>query len=168
IGQLSYNDPEIKKWELTTENILNAAFGMPDGEKHHNTYEFVHASGGPMRMGMSPRELQAYHQRQTQNRKAVLESIIQQLELLAPPAAQVATGKYQFHPEIERVSGQLFRDGHYKQAAFEAYIRVIDEVRSRSGLDLDGDPLMNRAFGFENQKPVIQFNSLQSAPERDE
>jgi hypothetical protein len=53
VAQLSHDNPEIKTWELTTENILNAAFGMPNGEKHHNTYEFVHASGGPMRVGMS-------------------------------------------------------------------------------------------------------------------
>jgi uncharacterized protein (TIGR02391 family) len=97
-----------------------------------------------------------------------LESIIQQLELLAPPAAQVAPGQYRFHPEIERVSGELLRDGHYKQAAFEAYVRVIDEVKMRSGLTGDGDPLMNRAFGFENQAPVIQFNNLQTDAERDE
>lgn len=63
---------------------------------------------------------------------------------------------------------QLYRDSHYKQAALEAYIRVIEEVKARSGLALDGDSLMNRAFGCENQTPVIQFNSLQSQEERDE
>ncbi len=75
---------------------------------------------------------------------------------------------YEFHPEIEKVSGQLFRNGHYKQAALEAYIRVIDEVKVKSKLDLDGDKLMNRAFGYERQKPLIQFNSLETDAERDE
>jgi len=168
IEQLPSNDPEIKKWELTTENILNATFGMPNGDKHQNTKQFAYASGGPLHMGMSPREQQVYHQVQTRNRRAVLKSIIQQLELLAPPAAQVAEGQYRFHPEIERVSYQLFRDGHYKQAAFEAYIRVIDEVKARSGLTLDGDPLMNRALGCENQTPIIQFTDLQTDADRDE
>lgn len=37
IAQLPFNDPEIKKWELTTENILNGTFGMPNSEKHNNT-----------------------------------------------------------------------------------------------------------------------------------
>ena len=32
-------------------------------------------------------------------------------------------GEYSLHPEIERVSGALYHDGHYKQAALEAYIR---------------------------------------------
>jgi hypothetical protein len=71
-------------------------------------------------------------------KKAVLESCIEQLEILAPPATEVAPDQYCFHPEIELVSGQLYRNGHYKQAAFEAYVRVIEEVRTRSGLNLDG------------------------------
>ena len=60
------------------------------------------------------------------------------------------------------------RDGHYKQAALEAYIRVIEEVKRRSGITDDGDSLMNRAFGSDKQTPVIRFNSLQSDAERDE
>jgi hypothetical protein len=39
------------------------------------------------------------------------------------------------------------------------------ELRSAFG---PGDSLMNRAFGSDKQTPVIQFNSLQSDPERDE
>jgi len=33
---------------------------------------------------------------------------------------------------------------------------------------LDGDSLVNRAFGCENQTPVIQLNTLQTDAERDE
>lgn len=77
-------------------------------------------------------------------------------------------GKYDFHPEIKRVSEKLYQDGHYKQAALEAYIRVIREVKTRSGLNEDGDSLMNHAFGCDNRTPVIQFNSLQTDAERDE
>lgn len=168
IEQLGYDDPEVKKWEITTENILHGAFGKPDGEMHSNTYEFVHCFGGQQRFGMTPGELQRHHQTKTRNRRAVLESMIEQLTILAPPAAHADASQYRLHPEIERVSGPLYRDGHYKQAALEGYIRVIEEVRARSGLALDGDPLMNRAFGCENQTPVIQFNSLQTEAERDE
>ena len=101
-------------------------------------------------------------------KKAILEASIDQLEVLAPPIAQVAPGQYQFHPEIESVSGHLFRDGHYKQAALEAYIRVIDEVKQRSSLPLDGDSLMNQAFGCTNRTPVLRVNSLVTDWERDE
>lgn len=77
-------------------------------------------------------------------------------------------GEYSLHPEIECVSGALYRDGHYKQAALEAYICVIAEVKNRSGLLLDGDPLMNQAFGCENRRPVLQFNDLSTEAARDE
>lgn len=33
---------------------------------------------------------------------------------------------------------------------------------------LDGDRLMNRAFGFENQEPVIKFNDLMTDEQKDE
>lgn len=168
IKQLQYGDPEITKWVLTTENVLHGAFGKPEGEAHKNTREFTRHWGGPVSRARSQGELQHNHVKQTMKRKAILESIVEQLELLAPPAAQVAPGQYQFHAEIERVSGQLFRDGHYKQAALEAYIRVIEEVKRRSGIADDGDSLMNRAFGCDKQTPVIQFNTLQTDAERDE
>jgi uncharacterized protein (TIGR02391 family) len=165
---MRYDDPRITRWALTTESVLDAAFGKPDGEKHQNTSEFAHCIGGPVHINMTAGELQRNHIRRTEKRKAILESIIEQLQMLAPPAAQVAPDQYRFHAEIESVSGQLYRDGHYKQAAFEAYIRVIDEVKRRSGLNLDGDPLMNQAFGCDNHTSVIQFNSLQTEAEHDE
>lgn len=84
------------------------------------------------------------------------------------PKTALSIEPYGFHSEIERVSGALFRDGHYKQAALEAYIRVITAVRDRSALELDGDDLMGQAFGSQNRTPVIQFNALQTEAERDE
>ena len=82
--------------------------------------------------------------------------------------ARIPPELYLLHSEIERVSGELNSDGHFKQAALEAYIRVIEEVKTKCGLSLDGDPLMNQAFGCDKQTPVIQFNSLQTDAERDE
>jgi hypothetical protein len=40
VEQLRYDDPEVKKWELTTLNVLNGTFGKRDGEMHENTREF--------------------------------------------------------------------------------------------------------------------------------
>ena len=101
-------------------------------------------------------------------RKALLEGFIEQLVDLAPPSALTAQDQYKFHSEIERVSGELYRAGHYKSAALEAYIRVIDEVKAASKIPDDGDSLMNKAFGCDNRTPVIQFNNLSTDPERDE
>jgi uncharacterized protein (TIGR02391 family) len=149
--------------------FLNSVYGLPDGELHPNTYEVKYVqSGESLYVNMSDAAVQRDHVLRQKKRKALLQAYLEQLKDLAPPAAATAPDQYRFHPEIERVSGQLFRDGHYKQAALEAYIRVIEEVRARSGLALDGDTLMNHAFGSEGRTPVIQFNSLQTEAERDE
>ncbi len=168
IIKLRRDDPEVTKWEVTTENILHGAFGKPDGDAHENTQAFHNCVLHAWHSGMTDAGIQQDFAYDQLKRKALLESFIEQLELLAPPAVQAAPGQYQFHSEIERVSGQLYRDGHYKQGALEAYIRVIEEVKTRSGLDDDGDSLMNRAFGCDNRTPVIQFNNLQTEAERDE
>lgn len=169
ITNSAFNDPAVDAWESTTVNILNAVYGQPNGELHPNTYEVKYAqSGDAMFIDMSDAEVQRHHALIQNKRKALLLSYLEQLQDLAPPAAATAPDQYRFHPEIERVSGQLYRDGHYKQAALEAYIRVIDEVKAKSGLNLDGDSLMNQAFGCEGRTPVVQFNSLQTDAERDE
>lgn len=76
---------------------------------------------------------------------------------------------HSFHPEIERVSGALLRDGHFRNAALDAYIRVIQEVKQRSGrADLDGDDLMNHAFGCDKKTPALRFNDLATESDRNE
>ena len=169
VMRMNFNDPAVDAWESTTINILNAVYGQPNGELHPNTGEvkFV-LSGEPLYMGMSDDAIQRDFVLRQHKRKALLLSYIEQLQDLAPPSAAIPADQYRFHPEIERVSGELFRDGHYKHAALEAYIRVIEEVKRKSGIDDDGDSLMNRAFGCDKQTPVIQFNSLQTDAERDE
>jgi hypothetical protein len=119
-------------------------------------------------MNMSDHEIQEGHAAKTRLRSALLLGFVEQLQDLAPPSLATAQDRYIFHSEIERVSGGLYRDGHYKQAALEAYIRVIDPVKAVSGLPEDGDSLMNKAFGADRQAPVIQFNALTTEAARDE
>lgn len=119
-------------------------------------------------MNMPDYEFQEYHARTTLARKALLLGFIEQLQDLAPPSARTAPEAYDFHSEIERVSGELYRDGHYKSAVLEAYIRVIDQVKVVSKIADDGDSLVNKAFACDKQTPVIQFNDLTTEAERDE
>ena len=167
INALHRDDPELKKWMATTVAILDGAFGKPDGESHEMVRKFKYTAGVSYQ-GKSDAFYEQEHHKSMLQKKALLESCIEQLEILAPPAAQVATGRYQFHVEIERVSGDLFRDGHYSSAALQAYIRVIDEVKRRSGLNLDGDNLMGQAFGCDKKTPVLKFNDLTNQAEKDE
>jgi uncharacterized protein (TIGR02391 family) len=156
--------PEEKKWSATTEAVIIGAFGRPNDI----SAKFLYTSTA-LEMNQSDAYYEKQHRKSLDAKRAILESAIEQLEILAPPAAQVAEGQYRFHAEIERVSGALFKDGHYKAAALEAYIRVIDEVKQKSGLGLDGDNLMNHAFGCDGGRtPTVNFNTLLTDEERDE
>ena len=64
-----------------------------------------------------------------------------------------------FHPNLVEVSRQLFANGHYAQAIFQAFSQVEIAVRSVSGLgDQFGTRLMGKAF--DEQTPKIQLNAL--------
>jgi uncharacterized protein (TIGR02391 family) len=167
LEKLSYNDPKIDAWESTTRNILDQTYGKPQGASNKKTNEVIHAYAGPLRMGMSSIEMQRSHLIKIGNMKALLGSHIEQLQDGLSPIVPTTPG-YVLHPEIEKVSGDILRSGHFKSAALEAYIRVIEEVKRRSGLTLDGDALMNHAFGCDNRQPALAFNSLSSESERDE
>jgi len=168
VAKMGFDDPQVGAWLNSTQNLLDQTFGKPDGEPHSNTNVFAYADGLPEYIDMPDDELQESHRVRTMRRKALLEGFIEQLVDLAPPSALTAQDQYKFHSEIERVSGELYRAGHYKSAALEAYIRVIDEVKAASKIPDDGDSLMNKAFGCDNRTPVIQFNNLSTDPEQDE
>ena len=61
---------------------------------------------------------------------------------------------------------KLFVDGHYARAVEEAYKCLNNFVKSKSGLDIDGQDLMNQAFSINN--PVLKLNKLQTKSEKDE
>jgi uncharacterized protein (TIGR02391 family) len=70
------------------------------------------------------------------------------------------------HPEISRASSKLYLDGHTANAV-EASVKALNGlVRLRSGLELDGTTLMERAFNPST--PVLKFNDLQDQSDKDE
>ncbi len=73
----------------------------------------------------------------------------------------------QIHPEIEKVSKKLFLDKHFSQAIFEAFKKVNNLVKQKSGRkDLDGKSLMQHVFSVNN--PTLKFNGLSSQSDKDE
>ena len=75
--------------------------------------------------------------------------------------------KIRLHPEIGKVSEQLFKDGHYAQAIFEAFKAINNAVKKKSGVeDKDGQALM--AYVFSGNPPVLALNSLLTQSEKDE
>jgi uncharacterized protein (TIGR02391 family) len=61
---------------------------------------------------------------------------------------------------------ELFDDGHYSEAAFEAFKFVVQTVKTLSGDTRDGKALMLNALGIKN--PLIPLNHLANQSETDE
>lgn len=75
--------------------------------------------------------------------------------------------KQGIHPLVIQVSGELFANGHYSQAIFEAFKIINLQVKVKSGLsDLDGKGLMSRAFRSPN--PRLRLNNLKTDSDLDE
>lgn len=123
VQQMSYDDPAVKKWELTTTNILHGAFGKPDGEMHDNTKEFTYCFGGAIYVDMPPHELQQNHVEQTQSRKAILESLIEQLEIFASPVAQAESSQ---SPEVH--GNRVFLVHGHDEAVLQATARFLERL----------------------------------------
>ena len=76
------------------------------------------------------------------------------------------------HSKIRYVSKERYLSGHYADAVEAAYKEIIKRVKEyiklKTNEKFDGDKAMNKAFGFENQTPLIKFNNLLTDEEKDE
>jgi uncharacterized protein (TIGR02391 family) len=70
------------------------------------------------------------------------------------------------HPRLPQIVRDLFDNGHYAQATFEAYKFLDKEVQRHSGLKEIGFKLMMQAFAIES--PSIQLTPLTTISEKDE
>lgn len=70
------------------------------------------------------------------------------------------------HEEVlAHCRAELPRDDYY-EAVFEAIKGLGDRLRTLSGLDLDGCPMVQQALG--GKTPVIKLNALSTATQRNE
>ena len=70
------------------------------------------------------------------------------------------------HQDIFKVSKQLFDDGHYRQATFDAYIHIEKQVKTKSKLRKTGLALMMDAF--DEEKPKITLDVFVKDDEKNE
>lgn len=70
------------------------------------------------------------------------------------------------HPALPTHVRQLFDDGHYSQATFEAFKFIDKEVQRHSGLAESGYKLMMNAFA--EASPKLQLTPLLTTSEKDE
>ena len=68
---------------------------------------------------------------------------------------------------LRSASRTLFQDGHYARAVEEAFKRLNNEVKAKSGLvQIDGEKLMRQAFSVHN--PTLRLNNLLTTSQKDE
>lgn len=70
------------------------------------------------------------------------------------------------HGDISKACIKLFDDGHFEEAVFKAFKKIEIAVREKSGCKGQGFALMMHAF--DEKKPRLKFNELQSTSEVDE
>lgn len=86
-----------------------------------------------------------------------------------PRAAVVRRlGIERMHPEVVAAASDLFVDGHYSQAVFEALKALDQRVRKQSKLDGSGRDLMAKAFGGDPPPIDLTVESGQSGRDEQE
>ncbi len=70
------------------------------------------------------------------------------------------------HPKIVEAALSQFETHHYRDAILNAFIAVFDYIRERTGLDLDGENLINTAFSLN--RPLLLLNKLKTQSDRNE
>lgn len=64
------------------------------------------------------------------------------------------------HPIIAEYSLKHYKNGDFRNAVLDSILAISDEIRNRTGLDLDGENLCNNAFSA--QDPKIIFSEIHS------
>lgn len=72
----------------------------------------------------------------------------------------------QFHPKVVEASRELFKDGHYRDAIYRAFVEVVNFVKRKAKSQLDGKKLMSTVFSPDN--PKIRLNPLETQTDKDE
>jgi uncharacterized protein (TIGR02391 family) len=180
IDELNDEDGDRLLNDLSTkiDSTLRAIFGKNSLEYRQNQvgslnfYPRMYGTvGGPRRTPIDERR--ASISQAIKDVRARLSTILDLLKEQNKDAEESASGRalraYQglnLHNEIERAASALYGDGHYSNAV-EAAVKALNGlVRLRSGLELDGSALMEKAFAPKG--PVLSFNALQSQSDTDE
>lgn len=101
--------------------------------------------------------------------RSMIEFLSEKLDDTGKAGPERALRAYEgldLHPGIAEAASDLYGDGHYSNAIESAVKALNNLVRLKSGLDLDGSPLMQRSFG--GKEPLLCFNALADKSDEDE
>lgn len=105
----------------------------------------------------------------TDNFRAIVSEVIPKIEdvidgfFSTQPAANVSVGIIDFlHLAIIASSYTQFRNIHFRDAVFNAFLAVFDLIRERTKVDKDGNELIGDVFSLSNPKLVISTLKTES------
>ena len=126
-----------------------------------------------MHMGMSQGEIIAGTERGRIEVIAILNGLNGRLQEKradfvggVAPAPSSYFDRLNLHPRIRDVARDRFIDGYHWDAVFAASKALINFIKERSGLDIDGASLVRTAFSKNN--PILAFNELANQTDIDE
>jgi uncharacterized protein (TIGR02391 family) len=175
-GVADRSDPQIDALEAAIDQSLAETFGQdtPEYDRYRGARTLDTASINLVYRTPLPEIIEGLI-RGKARAIALLEQAIRSLEekLADMGASEDPSAKtlrayegLDLHREIAQAASQLYTDGHYANAV-EASVKALNAlVRLRSGLEIDGVPLMQQAFSPKN--PILKFNGLKDQSDHDE
>jgi uncharacterized protein (TIGR02391 family) len=165
---------QVNEVRLKIDDTLIGIFGNDTVEyERFRVYQIYNGPVSLTRPTPSGERLRGF-ERGKQNAATKLQTIIslfkEKLDGLGETAGSRAireAGARDFHSEIQRAAGELFKNGHYANAVEDACKALDGFVKFRSGRsDLSGTALMNTVFSPNN--PILKFNDVVSESEKSE
>ena len=139
----------------------------------YKEHEYLDIWDGSLHMNMSDHEIVNGKERGRKRTIGILEGLIGRLEEKkadltggVSPSPSTYFDRLNLHPRIRDVARDRFLGGQPWDAVFAASKALINYVKERSGLDLDGAPLVRTAFSRNN--PILAFNALANQTDLDE
>lgn len=164
-------DGKIDIVESNIRNTIRDVFGEGSTEFQENKY--LEIWSGSLIIGMPDYQRLSRHLEGravvTNKLNALIDRLKekrQDLEGGEKPSPSLYFNKLNLHPRILDLTEERFMDGHHWDAVFAASKALVNFVKERSGLELDGAKLMTTAFS--KNSPVLQFNSLADQTDIDE
>jgi len=170
--KVSYDDAEVDNIENRIRETVREVFGPNSPEfRDHEHHRIWH---GGYNMMDSVYDRQAKFAAGIPQTIKILKGLVVWLEekrhdlVSSPVAKRIATFEdLNIHSRIAGVSHDLYSDGHYGSAVFDASKALINYVKERSGCyKLDGAPLMRKVFSRTN--PILAFNTITDQSDLDE
>jgi uncharacterized protein (TIGR02391 family) len=169
--KVSYEDERANNLEFSIKETIREVFGPNSPE--FDRYQYHRIWDGPTIMGGDGYE-QQYFESGIKKTVTLLQGLIDRLEEkkhdlgFDTKANQKAVFRgFDLHERVRTVADELYENGHYADAVFNACKVLINCVQEKSGrFDLDGSKLM--AEVFSKNSPILVFNDLSDQTDLDE